>query len=317
MRDARPLVSVLINNYNYGRFLRDAIDSALNQTYSNVEVIVVDDGSTDNSREIIGSYGNRIIPVLKVNGGQASALNAGFAASKGSLICLLDSDDVWLPTKAERVIEASLSHPEAVLICHRVQPTSARLRPIHKVFPVKIPQGDISARVKRTGGWWACPPSSAQCFPRSVLERIGPVPEQELRTASDAFLSYLLPFMGSVTGLRETLALYRRHGENDSSTLVFGGETPERKAFLAHLGRYERSVAAANARLESLGVGVTLKLEDHWGYQFLRYRTGLPGCLSRAQLVCRALRHPGEPAAINRLKLAARSILQSRLLEPG
>jgi glycosyltransferase involved in cell wall biosynthesis len=69
-----PLVSILINNYNYGRFLTEAIDSALNQTYSNIEVIVVDDGSTDNSQEIIKSYQDKIIPILKPNGGQASAI---------------------------------------------------------------------------------------------------------------------------------------------------------------------------------------------------------------------------------------------------
>ncbi|NEQ67311.1 MAG: glycosyltransferase, partial [Symploca sp. SIO2D2] len=60
-----PLVSILINNYNYGRFLSEAIDSALKQSYSNIEVIVVDDGSTDNSQEIIKSYGEKIVPILK------------------------------------------------------------------------------------------------------------------------------------------------------------------------------------------------------------------------------------------------------------
>src|SRR5436853_3004216 len=79
-------VSIIINNYNYGRFLRDAIDSALGQGYPNTEVVVVDDGSSDDSRDIIASYGNRIIPVLKVNGGQASAFNAGFEASGGDVI---------------------------------------------------------------------------------------------------------------------------------------------------------------------------------------------------------------------------------------
>ena len=77
-----PLVSILINNYNYGYFLGAAIESALSQTYQNIEIIVVDDGSTDNSREIIAHYGNHIIPILKENGGQASAFNAGFAASR-------------------------------------------------------------------------------------------------------------------------------------------------------------------------------------------------------------------------------------------
>lgn len=77
----QPLASIIIDNYNYGRFLADAINSALAQTYQHTEVIVVDDGSTDNSREIISQYGDRIRPVLKENGGQGSAFNAGFEAS--------------------------------------------------------------------------------------------------------------------------------------------------------------------------------------------------------------------------------------------
>jgi cellulose synthase/poly-beta-1,6-N-acetylglucosamine synthase-like glycosyltransferase len=104
MSTTLPLASIIIDNYNYGRLLKDAIDSALAQTYRNTEVIVVDDGSTDNSREIIAGYGDRIIPVLKENGGQASALNAGFAVSQGDVILFLDADDVLLPTAAENAM---------------------------------------------------------------------------------------------------------------------------------------------------------------------------------------------------------------------
>lgn len=99
-----PLVSIIINNYNYGRFLSEAIDSVRNQTYPHIELIVVDDGSTDNSREIIASYKQQIIPVLKDNGGQASAFNAGFMASKGEIICILDSDDLFVPEKVAEIV---------------------------------------------------------------------------------------------------------------------------------------------------------------------------------------------------------------------
>src|ERR1700739_203957 len=99
-------VSIVINNYNYARFLRDAIDSALAQTYSNVEVVVVDDGSTDDSPEIIASYGSRVSAVLKPNGGQASAFNAGFAASHGEIVIFLDADDMLVPQTAEKVAQA-------------------------------------------------------------------------------------------------------------------------------------------------------------------------------------------------------------------
>src|SRR5262249_14409541 len=114
MTNAR-LASIIINNYNYAGFLREAIDSALNQTYRNTEVIVVDDGSTDESREIIASYGDRIVPVLKQNGGQNSALNAGFSVSRGDIILFHDSDDVLFPTAVEASLEA-FAEPDVVKV---------------------------------------------------------------------------------------------------------------------------------------------------------------------------------------------------------
>ena len=105
MSSDRRSVSVIVNNYNYGRFLGDAIDSALAQTYTPLEVLVVDDGSTDESREVIASYGDRIIPVLKENGGQASAFNAGYATSQGDAVIFVDADDALLPRAAELAVE--------------------------------------------------------------------------------------------------------------------------------------------------------------------------------------------------------------------
>lgn len=93
----KQLVSIIINNYNYSQFLGEAIDSALSQTYPNTEVIVVDDGSTDNSQHLIASYATQILPLLKNNGGQASALNAGFRISRGEIIIFLDADDYLFP----------------------------------------------------------------------------------------------------------------------------------------------------------------------------------------------------------------------------
>jgi glycosyltransferase involved in cell wall biosynthesis len=80
-----------ITNYNYAQFLREAIESALNQTYYPIEIIVVDDGSTDNSRAIISSYGTQLTAIFKENGGQAPAFNAGVAASNGNLYFF------WIP----------------------------------------------------------------------------------------------------------------------------------------------------------------------------------------------------------------------------
>src|SRR5207248_6442625 len=91
-----PLVSIVLSNYNYGRFVDQAIESALAQTYPRVEVVVVDDGSTDDSREVIGRY-EGIVSIFKPNSGQMSAINAGFAACHGAAICFFESDDVLAP----------------------------------------------------------------------------------------------------------------------------------------------------------------------------------------------------------------------------
>jgi glycosyltransferase involved in cell wall biosynthesis len=101
---ARPLVSILISNYNYARYIGESIQSALQQTYSNLELIVCDDGSTDESVGVIEDYARkdpRVRLIRKVNGGQASGLNAAFAASRGAILSLLDSDDLFLPRKVD------------------------------------------------------------------------------------------------------------------------------------------------------------------------------------------------------------------------
>ena len=88
------LVSIIINNYNYARYIAAAIDSALAQTWHPLEVIVVDDGSTDDSWAVIERYGERVRALRQPNGGQGAAYNAGFEASRGEWVLFLDSDDL-------------------------------------------------------------------------------------------------------------------------------------------------------------------------------------------------------------------------------
>src|SRR5262245_9894269 len=89
----QPKLSVIIPNYNYSEFLGDAIKSALQLEWNNKEIIVVDDGSTDDSRSVIERYGDRIKSIFQSNQGQLAACNAGFAVSSGDLVIFLDSDD--------------------------------------------------------------------------------------------------------------------------------------------------------------------------------------------------------------------------------
>ncbi|BAY09535.1 glycosyltransferase family 2 protein [Calothrix sp. NIES-2098] len=209
----KPLISIVINNYNYGKFLRDAIDSVLNQTYPNIEAIVVDDGSTDNSHQIIASYGSRIIPVLKSNGGQGSAINAGFAASKGEIVIFLDADDYLFSDNVEQVVAAW--KPDAAKVQYRMRVVDAIgnficIYPVpelpfdrEEVLPILLERGQYTTTV-----------TSGNAFSRSALAQILPMPESEFRISADGYLVTLAPFYGRVISINKPLATGRVHGSN-------------------------------------------------------------------------------------------------------
>ena len=101
----KPLVSAIIPNYNYSRYIGEAVESALNQTYKNIEVIVVDDGSCDDSLKVLSAYVDRIKVVSQKNAGVAMARNNGVEVSTGEYVAFLDADDVWLPDKVEKQVD--------------------------------------------------------------------------------------------------------------------------------------------------------------------------------------------------------------------
>ena len=113
---ATDLVSVVIPTYNYGHFVEEAVESALSQTYTNIEVIVVDDGSTDDTGARLSRFGDRIRYHYQQNRGLSAARNAGIRQSAGEWIALLDSDDVWHSQKIERQLEAASVIPDVALI---------------------------------------------------------------------------------------------------------------------------------------------------------------------------------------------------------
>lgn len=209
------LVSILINNYNYGGFLRDAIDSALCQTYKEVEVVVVDDGSTDNSRDVIASYGKQIISICKENGGQASAFNAGFAASRGEVICLLDSDDVFLPDKVEHLVRVYKMRQEYSWCFDRLQWVDTNAQPI----PGGVRHGtthecDYRSDVRRGKLFFSAPATSGLSFRRSFLAQILPMPEANGIGISDDYLKVASIGLGRGFYLAEGYTLQRIHCGN-------------------------------------------------------------------------------------------------------
>jgi glycosyltransferase involved in cell wall biosynthesis len=206
-----PLVSILIPNYNYGRFLAEAIDSALAQTYRNTEVIVVDDGSTDDSREVIAGYGDRIIPILKENEGQASAFNAGFAASRGEWIALLDSDDTFEPAKMERVLDLASRHPDALFLAHNLEHFDER-GPVELGLPrlQELQVCDLRRSVAKGRIAIVFPATSGLVFKKELASRILPMPLD----VYDNYLKVVAVVFSPVLLVPEKLARQRIHEAN-------------------------------------------------------------------------------------------------------
>ncbi|MEM1253010.1 MAG: glycosyltransferase family 2 protein [Cyanobacteria bacterium P01_H01_bin.21] len=223
--DTLPLVSVLINNYNYGKFLKQAVDSCLNQTYENVEVIVVDDGSTDDSKEIIESFGDQVIPILKKNGGQASALNAGFQASSGDIICLLDADDLYLPERIAEVVKLFQSHPSVDWVF-----TESSAIESERIFEEnhddlfgeirssnsdsKIQEIDFTKELKDGQIPNFTPSTSNLCFSRKILEKLFPLPAIKGISGmaiTDLYIKLLAVGLGSGYVNKNNIGIYRFH----------------------------------------------------------------------------------------------------------
>jgi glycosyltransferase involved in cell wall biosynthesis len=213
----RRLASVVINNYNYGRFVGAAIDSALAQTWPHVEVIVVDDGSSDDSKQIIRGYGDRIVSIFKVNGGQASAVNTGIAAARGDVIVILDSDDVLLPEALSQVVplfdDPTISH-----VHWPMWEIDANGDRNGKQFPaLPLPQGDLRDAVIAGGPDVVfSPPCSGNAWSGRFVRQVMPMPQEGLfRRHAEMFLVTLSPIFGTVRRLPDPQSCYRIHGGND------------------------------------------------------------------------------------------------------
>jgi glycosyltransferase involved in cell wall biosynthesis len=199
----RPLISVVIPAFNAEAFVAEAIESVLAQDYGRVELIVVDDGSTDRTAAIAAGYGVKI--VTQENGGQAAARNAGVAAADGAFVAFLDADDLWMPSKLSTEVAHLLAYPEFDYVLVRMQRSLLPGAPWPPGTPAR---------------WFEEPQPgtlpSAGLIRRAALERIGRFDtsfrhgsdtEWQARAADAGLRWELLP---------DVLVTYRIHGANDS-----------------------------------------------------------------------------------------------------
>ena len=243
--EKKTIVSIIINNYNYGRFIAQAIDSALQQVYSFIEVIVVDDGSTDNSREVIATYGNHIVAIFKKNEGQASALNAGFAASKGEIICFLDADDVCFKHKIAEIVkiftrDSSIGwcfHP-LILVDLNTKAILGKTRVFPDWNPVKVADRyDLRREMKQGKLPIYLPPTSGMCLRRSILEEILPMPITFMKTSADRYLRSVATWLSPGFVLTDPLGYQGIHGQNAATKIENKREKDGRGIIIAYLLR--------------------------------------------------------------------------------
>jgi len=242
-----PTVSVVIPTYNAARYVEAAVDSVLGQTFRDVEVLVVDDGSTDETEPVLAGYGNAIRYLRQENGGVSAARNRGIQESKGRYVAFLDADDMWFPEKLARQIaalESSRQHracSSAHLVCTESLTPLAVQRSVRSDSTLE----DLLLRGNVVGT-----PSSVLCD-RSLFSISGSF-DLSLSQCADWDMWVRLATITEFLYLNEPLVAYRQHGSNMSAdpallerdsvrVLEKGFELPS----LPHVVRRARRVAFA------------------------------------------------------------------------
>lgn len=225
-----PLFSVVITTYNYGCYIEEAIESVLSQTFprEQIEIIVVDDGSTDDTAERVKKYGDRISYIYKANGGQASAFNTGVEAASGEIIAFLDSDDYWARSKLEDVAMAFGRSSSMDFVYHYMDVVDNDHHLLDRyVYPE--PPGDYYLEAYLAGNlpWFS--PTSGMAIKKKCLKKMMPLPE-DFSIAADIQIHYLLPFyLRGLSLVRKSLGYYRLHGDNLSGGNLLAAEKLRRE----------------------------------------------------------------------------------------
>jgi glycosyltransferase involved in cell wall biosynthesis len=212
-----PAVTVLVDTYNHELFIEEAIVSVLEQDLpaSETEILVVDDGSTDSTPEVVRKFAPRVRYVRKENGGQASAFNFGIPLAQGEIIAFLDGDDWWAKSKLSKVVQVLSSRPDIGVIGHGIYEVDSHTGHMSATLPEQ--PGDIDLHTTAGAGFFR----HMMCFfgtsrvtiRKRVAQRALPIPE-ELVIEADEFMSTLSAAYSKASLIQEPLTYYRLHTGN-------------------------------------------------------------------------------------------------------
>ena len=207
MKKPLPLVSIVLPAYNHGKYLHEAIQSVLLQTYPYVELLVFDDGSTDDTPDILASYGKQFYWESHKNIGQSATLNKGWQMSKGEIVSYLSADDCLEPTAVEMAVD-SLQNTNAVLVYGDYYLTDADSNVIDEVYAPEFNYSDMVSNI-------VVQPGPGVFFYKNAFEKIGGWNES-LRQIPDYDYWLRLGLMGDFNRIPKFLARYRVHEGSQS-----------------------------------------------------------------------------------------------------
>lgn len=224
-------ISVIIPNYNNAHYLASAIQSVLHQTFTDYEIIVVDDGSTDNSKEVVAAFGDKVRYIWQENKGLAGARNTGIHAARGELIGLLDADDEWLPNYLENMILLSRRFPDAAVYYCSAQAMDTEGKALPQVFggPARQPESLYYTLLRAN---FLIP--STILMRRHVILDAG-LFDQSLRSCEDWDLWLRILPSHPIVGTNECLVRYRIHGSSLSANPA-GMQNAHRLVIGKHFG---------------------------------------------------------------------------------
>lgn len=236
-------ISVVITNYNYGRFVSQAIQGVLAQTVPIREIIVVDDGSTDNSREVVARFGEQVKFIDQENQGVGAARNTGAKNSSGEFIAFLDADDIWLPNKMEEQLKVFAADENIGLVSCGMREFDTRTGETIKMYlPDKSEWSAYNILLRQhsiLGG------GSANVARRAIFEKAGGFDQnREMHPAEDWEFCYRMALAGKVVCVLKILVDYRNHGGN--------GHLKTARMERAMLLSYEKIFAAAPPEFAAL-----------------------------------------------------------------
>ena len=260
-----PTVTVIVDTYNHDQFIEQALSSVLDQDYpqADMEIVVVDDGSTDKTPDLLRKFGEKITVIQKRNGGQASAFNIAIPLARGEIVAFLDGDDWWAKNKLSTVMSEFKENPEIGVVGHGFYEYLEAGQQMKAVLPESTQRVDL--KVLADGRAF----SNSMCFfgtsrvsiRKRVLDRIGRIPET-LLVEADEFMSTMAVAKSRAVMLKQPLTFYRLHAGNlFYFTSHDEGKSRRKMSVLFHLSEALRSQLREELASQEIADAVVLPIE--------------------------------------------------------